>query len=124
MIPTASPEDAGSSALRCADRDRVSDGLVSCLEVWVSAVSFFLRSELSAVLFFLGSEVVGRLGDAGDRVGSGQPELFGPALDVGPEPMPLVQVTLGGGVGQDHGGDGAVAVQDLAEQPGHFPFVR
>ena len=30
---------------------------------------------------------------------------------------------FGGGVGQDHRGDGAVAVQDLAGQPGHFPAV-
>jgi hypothetical protein len=66
--------------MRCADRDRVSGWSVSCLSVWLSAGSLFLRGEPSAVSFFLGSVVAGRLGDLGDRVGFGQAELFGPAL--------------------------------------------
>jgi hypothetical protein len=37
--------------------------------------------------------------------------------------VPVVEVTPSGGVGQGHRGDGAVAVQDLAGQPGHFPAV-
>src|ERR1700689_5003092 len=63
----------------------------------------------------------GRLGCPGDRVGSGQAELGGPALDVRPEPVPIVQIGSGGDVGQDHRGDGGVAVKDLAGQPGHLP---
>jgi hypothetical protein len=46
MIPTTSPEDAGSSALRCADRRPVLS-----------------EERAFAVLFSLGSEVAGRLGD-------------------------------------------------------------
>src|SRR5580692_10484285 len=61
---------------------------------------------------------VGRLGGHGDRVGSGQAEFGGPALDVRPEPVSLVQIGCGGGVGQDHRGDRAVAVEDLAGEPG------
>src|SRR5207249_3654185 len=30
---------------------------------------------------------------------------------------------VGGNIGQDHGGDGAVTVQDAAGEPGHFPAV-
>src|ERR1035437_2426633 len=111
MIPTACSEDARSSAEWCADRDGVFGCSVSCLKVWVSAVSFFPRIELAAVSLFLGNVVAGRLGDLGDRVGSGQAEFFGPALDVGPEPVSFVQVIVGDGVGQDHRGDGGVAVQ-------------
>ncbi len=85
---------------------------VGCLAVW-----------LPTGLFLLAVEVAGWLGDPGDRVGCGQAEFSGPALDVGPEPVPLVQVGFGGGVGQDHRGDGGVAVQGLAGQPGHFPLV-
>ena len=85
--------------MRCADGDRVSGCSVSCLKVWLSGGSFFLRGELSAFSFFPGSVVAGWLGDLGDRVGSVQAEFFGPALDVGPEPVAFVQVILGDGVG-------------------------
>src|SRR5262245_26856325 len=61
------------------------------------------------------------LGSAGDGVGTGQAELGGPALDGGPEPVARPKVAWSGGVGQGRGGDGGVAVQDLAGQPGHFP---
>ena len=53
---------------------------VGCLAVW-----------LPAGLFLLAVEVAGWLGDLRDRVGCGQAEFFGPALDVGPEPVPLVR---------------------------------
>jgi hypothetical protein len=69
-------------------------------------------------------EAAGRLGGPGDGVGSGQAELFRPGLEVRPEPVALVQVLFGGGVGQDHRGDRGVAVHDSAGQPGHFPSVR
>jgi len=69
---------------------------------------------LPAAVLLPAVDVAGRLGGPGDRVGSGQAEFPGPALDVGPEPVPLVETLFGGGVGQDHGGDGGVAVQGLA----------
>jgi len=50
------------------------------------------------------------LGGLVDRVGSGQAEFGGPGLDEWPEPVSLVQVRFAGVVGEDHGGDGAVAV--------------
>ena len=40
-----------------------------------------------------------------------------------PELVPLVQVVFAGEVGEGHGGDGAVAVQGPAGQPGHLPQV-
>ena len=67
--------------------------------------------------------MAGRLGGLGDRVGCGQAEFFGPALDVGPEPVAFAKVVFGGGVGQDHRGNGGVTVQGLAGEPGHFPAV-
>jgi hypothetical protein len=65
-------------------------------------------------LFVLAGEVAGRLGGPRDRVGCGQAEFFGPALDVGPEPVPLVEFALGGGVGQDYGGDGGETWRSVA----------
>jgi hypothetical protein len=64
-----------------ADRGAASCRSVGCLTIW-----------LPAGLFLLAVEVAGRLGDLRDRIGCGQAEFFGPALDVGPEPVPLVQV--------------------------------
>ena len=48
-------------------------------------------------------------GDPVDRAGSGEAEFGGPAFDVLTEAVPLVQVVYAGLVGEDHGGDGAVA---------------
>src|SRR5690242_8764342 len=64
-----------------------------------------------------------RLGGLDDGVVSGQADFGGPALDDGPEPMARRDVAGGGDVGQGHGGDGRVAVEDLAGQPGHLPSV-
>src|SRR6266567_932657 len=63
------------------------------------------------------------LGGPVDRVGSGQAEFGGPGLDEWPELVLLVQVRFAGVVGEGHGGDGAVAVQGPAGQPGHLPQV-
>src|SRR5690348_11897018 len=52
------------------------------------------------------------LGDPVDRVVPGQAEFGAPAFDVRPEAVPLVQVVITGLVGEDHSGDGTVAVQD------------
>src|SRR6185437_14507568 len=52
------------------------------------------------------------LGDLVDRVVPGQAEFGGPAFDVRPEAVPLVKVVITGLVGEDHGSDGAVAIQD------------
>ena len=54
----------------------------------------------------------------------GQAEFCSPALDERPEPVPFVEVAFGGGIGQGHRGDGGVAVQGLAGEPGHFPSAR
>src|SRR5690349_13169682 len=63
------------------------------------------------------------LGDPVDRVGSGQAQLGGPALDGGPEPVPFAEAGFAGEVSQGHGGDGGVAIKDPAGQPGHLPEV-
>jgi hypothetical protein len=47
-------------------------------------------------LFLLAVDVSGRLSGLGDRVGSGQAEFSGPALNVGPEPVSFVEVGFGG----------------------------
>src|SRR6185437_2343099 len=39
----------------------------------------------------------------------GEAEFGGPALNVRPEPVALADLLVGGGVGQDHGGNGGVA---------------
>jgi hypothetical protein len=56
----------------------------------------------------------GWLGGEGDRVVAGQAEFGRPALDVRPEPVPVVEVLFAGEVGEGHRGDGGVAVEDLA----------
>src|SRR6266566_1996071 len=73
--------------------------------------------------FVLACDVAGWLGCGGYCLGSGEAEFGGPALHVRPEPVALVDMLFGGGVGQDHRGDRGVAVQDLAGEPGHFPSV-
>ena len=108
----------GSGGVPEAGTRHVADMLAaSCWSVGCLAVG------LPTGLFLLAVGVAGRLGDPGDRIGCGQAEFSGPALDVGPEPVPLGQVAFGGGVGQGHRGDGGVAVQGLAGEPGHFPAV-
>src|SRR5690242_15371090 len=74
-------------------------------------------------LTFRAALLTGRtgLGDAVDRVVPGQAEFGGPAFDMRPEPVPLVQVMYAGLVGENYGGDGTVAIQDPAGQPGHLP---
>ena len=64
-----------------------------------------------------------RLGCSRDRVRSGQAEFGGPALDVRPEPVPLVQVCSAAVSARIMAVMAAVAVQDPAGQPGHFPAV-
>ena len=56
---------------QAADLGVASCWSVGCLPVW-----------LAAGLFLLAVDVAGWLGGLGDRVGSGQAEFFGPALDV------------------------------------------
>ena len=83
---------------------------ISCLQVRLSACSFQVSVDIA-----------GRLGGSLDRVGCGHAELGRPALDVRPKSTALMEVLFAGQAGQGHGGDGGVAVQGLAGQPGHFP---
>jgi len=57
--------------------------------------------ELSAVRFALAAVVAGWLGDSAYRVGSGEAEYDGPALEAWLEPVALADGLVGGGVGQD-----------------------
>ena len=76
---------AAGAAASCASRDAACRWSVGCLAVW-----------LPAGLFVLAVDVAGRLGSLGDRVGRGQAEFGGPALDEWPEPVSLGQVAFGG----------------------------
>ena len=89
----------------------------------LGAQSAASQSELPADVFMVMMDAAGGREAAATRLGCGQAELGGPALDVGPEPVTFVQVGVAGHVGEDHRGDGGVAVQGLAGQPGHLPSV-
>ena len=69
---------------------------------------------LSVCLFMLAVDVAGWLGCGRYCLGYGQAEFGCPALDVRPEPVVFVEILFAGEVGEDHRGDGGVAVQGLA----------
>jgi hypothetical protein len=61
------------------------------------------------------------LADTFDGVVYAEAELVGPALNEDPLAVTRVKVARAGQVGEHHGGDGAVAVEPVAREPGHLP---
>src|SRR5438105_2969828 len=74
-----------------------------------------------AVLFTAGA--AWWLGYPRECVGCGEADFGGPALDVRPGPVPGIPGAGAGDVGEDHRGDGGIAVQQPPGKPGHFPGV-